>query len=445
MSSHEQKIVYFDNNATTLMSDKVINSLVEWCNRGNPSADYASAREAKQMMNDFRSQIAIECGFELDGPNAFAIIFNSGASESNCHIVTSAVRSYAAKTKKLPHLITSAAEHKSLLSCCVRLEKEKLCQLTILPVGSPGSKNLGSVDPNDLARAIRPNTCLVSIMAANNETGILNNLREMSKTTKKAHIPFHTDAVQLFGKSAVRPILLGIDAFSASFHKLGGPPGVGILVIKKSLIDGYDLCSHICGSQNDGMRGGTENLPGIGASFTAFRFAMTDRTKKTLKVSQLKTLIKEKISAIVPCFYIDDYPTNKHSIDGGITQPSSIGKVTETPEVKHAISNSIKKRTPVIFWIAPKDDLKVLPNTLLIAVHKTGFCNKIARSNLEKKGIIVSIGAACNTSSADKGVIIAVNIQKSLRPGVLRISLSDNSTVADVELFVFHFIAVITA
>ncbi|NBQ44027.1 MAG: aminotransferase class V-fold PLP-dependent enzyme, partial [Mycobacteriaceae bacterium] len=205
-----QSVVYLDNNATTLMPGKVIDALNAWCNRGNPSSEYASAREARQMMDAFRQQVAVECGFELDGPNAYAVVFTSGASESNCHIVTSAVRSYAAKTGRLPHVITSAAEHKSLLACCERLASERLCQLTILPVGRAGP-GLGAVDPAAVAAALRPNTCLVSIMAANNETGVLSNLREISKAVRKARVPLHSDAVQLFGKSAVRPVALGVD------------------------------------------------------------------------------------------------------------------------------------------------------------------------------------------------------------------------------------------
>ena len=127
-------VAYLDNNATTLMSEAAVSALSEWCNRGSPSAGYA--REARQMLDAFRREIAVECGFELG--TEYAVVFTSGASESNSHIVTSAVRGYAVKTGRLPHVITSAAEHRSLLGCCRRLAKDGLCQLTVLPVGQAG-------------------------------------------------------------------------------------------------------------------------------------------------------------------------------------------------------------------------------------------------------------------------------------------------------------------
>jgi cysteine desulfurase len=444
----DQGVVYLDNNATTLMPGKVIDALNAWCNRGNPSAEYASAREARRMMDAFRQQVAVECGFELDGPNAYAVVFTSGASESNCHIVTSTVRSYAAKTGRLPHVVTSAAEHKSLLACCLRLAKERLCQLTVLPVGQAGP-GLGAVDPADLAVALRPNTCLVSIMAANNETGVLSNLREMSKVTRKAHVPFHTDAVQLFGKSAVRPVALGVDAFSASFHKLGGPPGVGLLVLRRALIEGYDLCPHICGSQNAGLRGGTENLPGIGASFAAFRIAMADRAEKTARVLRKRNALKAALATRLPCFYLDDHPADRPpSIDGGITPPGPAPH-NGAPEARRAIALAEKAGTPVVFWIAPADERRVLPNTLLLAVRRPGFCNKAARAALEARGVIVSLGSACNSADAvhgeASGVVVAMGVPAALQGGVLRVSLSDDTTADDIKAFAVHFLAVVTS
>jgi cysteine desulfurase len=442
-----QSIVYLDNNATTLMPGKVIDALNAWCNRGNPSSEYASAREARQMMDAFRQQVAVECGFELDGPNAYAVVFTSGASESNCHIVTSAVRSYAAKTGRLPHVITSAAEHKSLLACCERLASERLCQLTILPVGRAGP-GLGAVDPAAVAAALRPNTCLVSIMAANNETGVLSNLREISKAVRKARVPLHSDAVQLFGKSAVRPVVLGVDAFSASFHKLGGPPGVGLLVLRRALVEGYNLCAHISGSQNGGLRGGTENLPGLGASFAAFRLAMTARAEKTAQVLRLRNALKAALATRLPCFYLDDHPADRPpSIDGGITPPGPAPH-NGSPEARRAITLGEKAGTPVVFWIAPADERLVLPNTLLLAVRRPGFCNRAARAALEARGVIVSLGSACNSADvahgAASGVVVAMGIPAALRDGVLRVSLSDDTTADDIKAFTVHFLAVVT-
>jgi cysteine desulfurase len=441
-------VVYLDNNATTMMTGPVIDALHAWCNRGNPSAEYASGRASRQMMDAFRTQIAVECGFELDGPRGYAVVFTSGASESNCHIVTSAVRSYAAKTGRLPHVVTSAAEHWSLLACCRRLAAEQLCQLTVLPVGRAGP-GLGAVDPPALAAALRPNTCLVSIMAANDETGVLSNLREMARATRRAGVPFHTDAVQLFGRSAVRPAALGVDAFSASFHKLGGPPGVGLLVLRRALIEGYGLSPHICGSQNGGLRGGTENLPGIGASFAAFRIAMADRAEKTARVLRTRNALKAALATRVPCFYLDDHPADPPpSIDGGITPPGPAPH-DGAAAARRAIARGAAAGTPVVFWVAPADERLVLPNTLLLAVRRPGFCNRAARAALEARGVIVGLGAACGAAAhrgdGVAGVVAAMGVPAALRAGVLRVSLSDATTVDDIKTFAVHFLAVVAS
>jgi cysteine desulfurase len=433
------RICYLDANGTTLMPQAVLDALLAWSNRGNPSAQYSSAVEVTKMMNAFRQSIAVESGFELTGPNAFAVVFTSGASESNCHIVTSAVRSYAASTGVLPHIITSAIEHNSLLECCRRLAAEKLCHLTVLPVGQFG-ENLGAVAASDLEAAIRSNTCLVTIMAANNETGILNNIRELARVAGRARVPFHSDAAQLFGKSAVRPTMLGIDAFSASFHKLHGPPGVGVLAIRRKLVSGYKLSPHICGDENYGLRGGTENVPGIGASYAAFRHTMTDRATKTARVQRLRDAIKSVLASRVPCFYLDEHPADSPpSIDGGITPPLP-AQHHGSHDARVAIALSEKDNSPIIFWIAPQDSVRVLPNTLLLAVRRPGFCNRAARAALEARGVILSVGGACSSGSR---VFAAMGVPHSLRSGILRISLADVTNAGDIKAFVSNFLAVI--
>lgn len=439
-------VCYLDANSTTFCSQPVIDAMTMWLNRGNPSAEYASAREARRMMDAFRKEIAIECGFELEGKDAFEAVFTASGSESNCFIVSSAVRSYLAKTGVLPHVITSAVEHKSLLLCCLRLVKEKLCQLTVLPVGRAGP-GLGAVAPTALSAAMRPNTCLVSIMAANNETGILNNLRELAAIAHAARVPFHTDAVQLFGKSVLRPKQLGLDAFSASFHKLHGPPGVGLLVVKRTLVTGYDLAAHVCGTQNGGLRGGTENVPGIAAAFTAFRLVMQDRAQKTARVLRLRNAIKASLASRFPCFYVDAHPADAPpSIDGGITPPGPAPH-RGSSEARRAIAAAEKADTAVLFWIAPEDERTVLPNTLLLAVRRTGFCNRATCAALEKRGVIVSLGSACNALEGKAGtpssVVVAMGVPAPLHRGVLRVSLSDDTTADDAKMFVREFLAVL--
>jgi cysteine desulfurase len=434
------EICYMDNAATCLMPAEVQDMMGRWCNRGNPSAEYASAREARQMMDTFRKRISIECGFELEGIHAYRIVFTSGASESNCAIIVSAVRSYMFKTGRLPHVITSATEHKSLLVCCLVLARQRLCQLTVLPVATEGP-NLGQVSPEDLFRAIRPNTCIVSIMAANNETGILNNIKELSRKTRSRKIPFHTDAVQVFGKMGFLPRDLGIDAFSASFHKLGGPPGVGLLVIKRNFVDGYDLCSHICGSQNGGLRGGTENIPGIGASLEAFQIAFKSIGEKATRVSKLREVLKNTLATRLPCFYIDECPRPAEG-----DSPARPG----SNEAVAAIKAAARKGPPVVFWIAPREFTAVLPGTILLAVSRPGFCNKAARASLEKRGVIVSLGSACNTHDAEKKdmpsqVVVAMGVPQSLHGSILRVSMCSETSTTDIGTFVKNFLAVVSS
>jgi cysteine desulfurase len=446
----ETPLVYADANATTMMPQTVIDAINLWFNRGNPSAEYAAAKDAKKMMAAFRRLIAAECGFELEGPDAYAVIYTSGASESNCFIATSAARSYAALTGKLPHIITSSTEHKSLLACCQRMAKERMIMLTVLPVGGAGP-SLGRVDPNALRRAIRPNTCLVSIMAANNETGVINDIKALGAVCRDTRIPFHTDAVQLFGKAPFRPLASNVAAFSASFHKLHGPPGVGLLVLRKSLIEGYDLCPQICGSQNDGMRGGTENLPGIAGSFAAFKLTTTDLADKMRRVKAIREAVKAAIGRNLPVFYLADHPGDAApSPDGGIT-PGAAG-LAGTAEARRAIAAAEAGGKPAVFWIAPtptEDGAQVLPNTILLSVRRPHFCNKAARAALEAKGVICSVGSACNTKEALAGtassVVHAMGVPAALHPGVLRISFNDDVTTTDAQKLVGAFLRVVTS
>jgi cysteine desulfurase len=418
----ESSYAYLDANATTMMPQVVIDTMVEYSNRGNASAEYQSARDSRKMMDNFRQYIANQCGFELEGPDGYTVLFGSGGSEANCHIIAAAVRAFAHKTGRLPHLVVSATEHKSVLSCALRLAKEKLTQLTVVPVRTTGEE-LGTVDPNAVERAIRPNTCLVSVMAANNETGIANDIAMIGVACMRARVPFHTDAVQFFGKSFFHPKAARVDAFSISFHKIHGPPGVGALVVKNSLLEGYDLCSLVCGTQNSGLRGGTENIPGIAASFAATKLTFTGRADKTTKMAKLREAIRAALGTRFPTFYLDDYR-------GG--------------RALAAVAKAEKGGPAVVVWIAPKDPTRVLPGVLFLSVYRPKFCNRSTRAALEKRDVIVSLGSAC--SSADQGssaTVDAMGLPEELRSGVLRVSLGDDSTAADVKKFVKAFVAVV--
>ena len=406
------------------MPQKVIDTMMEWCNTGNASADYSGGKRSRAMMDSFRRYIADQCGVELEGAKGYTVLFTSCGSESNGHILTAAVRSFAHKTGKLPHLVVSAVEHKSVLLCALRLAKEKLTQLTVVPVATSGEE-LGTVDPEEVKKSIRANTCLVSVMAANNETGITNGIAEIGAACRAAKVPFHTDAVQLFGKVSLRARAQHVDAFSLSFHKVHGPPGVGALVISNELLEGYDLSPHIYGTQNTGLRGGTENIPGIAASFAATKLTFTGRSAKVEKMAKLREAIRTALGTRFSTYYLDDYRAGK---------------------ANSAIAKTEKGGPAVVVWIAPKDPARVLAGTLFFAVYRPGFCNRKTRAALEEQGVIVSLGSACNSQDHSASATVdALELPEELRSGVLRVSLGDDSTADDIKKFVKAFIDIVSS
>ena len=432
------------------MPPEVIETVVRWMNRGNPSAEYASARESQKLMQRFRQHLAAEGGFDLDGPKGYTIIFTSGGSEGNSHVLTSAARAYASKTGKLPHIITGAAEHKSVLACCRQLARDRMIQLTILPVkkvglGSEG--RAGTVDPEELRNAIRSNTCLVSIMAANNETGAINDIRALGAVAHDHKIPFHSDIVQLFGKSTVHPASLNLDAFTVAFHKLHGPPGVGLLALRNDFIEGYGLNALIAGNQNLALRGGTENLPGIAGAFAAYKYTMTDRGRKNQQVRHIRDGIQSALAQRFLVVHVDDYCEARPRVPDGNPMTPRSSRVPAAPRTPRGVAlaqkldGAIDRDAPVIVWLSPSDRVKVLPNTILLSVLRAGgFCNKKMRAALEANGIIISIGSACNASDTGPShVVDAMDVPPELWPGVLRISLSDETTVSEASTFVKRF------
>jgi cysteine desulfurase len=284
-------LCYLDANATTFMPELVIKTMVKWTNKGNASSHYA--KEPKKLLETFKTLLLQD----LDLEDKFFVIFNSGASECNSHIITSAVRSFMNKTGHLPHVIISSIEHKSITMCCESLKEDGLCCYSIVDVQTDGSM-YGMINPSDLEVLIKPNTCIISIMSANNETGIINNIPELAAVAHKRKIPFHTDCTQSFGKFK---LYNGVDAASISFHKLYGPPGCGCLIIRKLFSEGYGLKALVHGTQNNNIRGGTENIPAIGASYAAYRYNFLKRNEKNIYLLEMKNYIKSLINSKIEC------------------------------------------------------------------------------------------------------------------------------------------------
>ena len=397
-----KKLWYFDSNATTFMPEIVVKTFLKWSNKGNASSNYCGT--FKSILKTFKDTISKDNNLD-----DFTTVFTSGASESNAFIITSSVRSYMNKTGHLPHVIISEIEHKSIILCCEQLEEDGLCHHTKLKIRID-EENYGTVNPIDLQNAIRPNTCLISIMSANNETGIINDIPQLAAVAHKNRIPFHSDIVQYFGKFG---IYNGLDACSISFHKMSGPQGVGCVLIRNNFLEGYQLKPIIPGTQNNGLRGGTENISGIIASYAAYKYNLIDRLEKNNYLLTMKKLFMSKINKYIPCYYITDFANERDEYNK-------------------------------IFWIANRNDNKMLHNTILMTYYSDNFCNIIMKEKLLERNIIISIGSACNTMSKKvSDVINAHNIPRELRSGILRISFLDDVLESDINYFIENFITII--
>lgn len=414
-------MIYLDNNATTIMPKVVRETYLAWCNQGNPSADYRTAKAAREMMDKVRKYIAQVSRFELvtdplDKPaggrrNGFRVIFTSCASEANSAIIRCVVESMNFVARKRAHIVVTEYEHKSLLEAAKYYESVGALDLTIVKPAQSGPQ-WGRITPDSIAAAIRPGTSLVCVMQANNETGVVNDVAAIGALCHQHNVPFYTDAVQCYGRFPLRD-LTHIDAFAISFHKMHGPPGTGALVIRDAFVRGYQLSPLIHGSQNYGLRGGTENIPGIAASFTGMQLTLTGRAQKNARLATLREAMARAINATMT------YP--EYVVRGHQLQTRTIIRLSGTQGY--------------------------LPSTLLVSVvdRRVKICNVKIKQALEAIGIVISIGSACNTHS-DKAshVLYALGADEYVRRGALRISLSDDTTPAEVQRFATEFNRVVS-
>ena len=276
--------IYADNAATTKMSEAAIQAMND-CVRdwwGNPSSLYGIGQRAKEKLEEAREEVAAVINAE---PRE--IIFTSGGSESdNQALLTAAINGKkAGKT----HIISSAFEHHAILHTLKKLEKNGF-EITLLPVHENGIVRL-----DELEAAIRDDTCLVTIMTANNEIGTIQPIAEIGELCRKRGVIFHTDAVQAVGHLPLDVKAMNIDMLSASAHKFHGPKGTGFLYVRKgillqNLIEG--------GAQERGKRAGTENLPGILAMTAALKEAAANMEKNSAHMSELRDYLIKGLSEI---------------------------------------------------------------------------------------------------------------------------------------------------
>ncbi len=288
MEQTSGSFIYLDHNATTPLDPSVVDAMVRVMREefGNPSSSYPLGRKAKELVEQARDEVALLLGCERH-----EAIFTSGGSESNNMVVKGIID--FTKPQAF-HIIVSAVEHPATLNPCIYL-MELGANVTILPVDS-----FGRVSPDDVRKAIRPETGLISIMLANNETGTLEPIKEIAAIAMEHHVPFHTDAAQAVGKIPVNVKQLGVDFLSVAGHKLCGPKGVGALFIR----EGRDLTPLIHGGgQEWGKRSGTENtilVVGLGAACRAAREKLHEGfTAMTTMRDRLQSLLFENVDGLV--------------------------------------------------------------------------------------------------------------------------------------------------
>lgn len=406
--------IYLDNNATTEICRQSYQASLKWMRTPvNPSTDSKMGIAARALIEEGCEYIKKHCS----APN-YTVIFTSGASESNAMIIRSTVEAYIRSKKMKPHLITSLTEHKSIIETCNILRQLDMLDVTFI---APGIN--GCVPPILITRAIKPNTCLITIMGANNELGCINNLAEIGAIAHESRIPFHSDFVQIFGKFKYNLPATNIDAISVSFHKLYGPTGCGLLIVNNDFINGYKLESQIAGTQQGGLRGGTQNVPAIAGSLAAMKYTFTNRKEKNKKMYDMREHI---MATLAKNFAIGDY--RKY-----------VGREGDIEGVEPF----------EIVFLGNMNTSNTLPNTLLISAAKNKgapFCNVKLKKELDRSGIVVSIGSACNTSSSKAShVLEAIRAAPVIKRGVIRVSLCDNTIKKDVNEFLDIYIRAINA
>ena len=361
--------IYADNAATTKMSRTAINAMLPYMDEiyGNPSSLHSVGQRANEALCAAREQIA-----GCIGCSAKEIYFTSGGSEADNQAIISAAKAGSKKGKK--HIISTAFEHHAVLHTLNRLRDEGF-EIELLPVG-----NTGTVTPGQVAAAIREDTCLVSIMYANNEIGSVMPIAQIGKVCRDKGVLFHTDAVQAAGHLPIDVNAQSIDMLSLSAHKFHGPKGTGVLYARR----GIPLTSIIeGGAQERGKRAGTENIPAIMGMAAALTEACEHMDENAKKITLLRDRLISGLSA-VPHSALNGDPVNR--------LPGNVNFCFEGIEGE----------------------------SLLLL--------------LDAKGICVSSGSACASGSLDPShVLLAIGLPHEVAHGSLRISLSEENTNEEVD------------
>ena len=287
-------MIYLDNAASTPVHQKVIDEMIPYFREqyGNPSSIHKYGRAANVAVQTARKRIA-----ELIGAEPREILLTSGGTESN----NTAIYGIAMQGRG-KHVITSSIEHDAVLEPCRRLEREGF-RVTYLPVD-----RYGLVDIDELRRQVSPDTCLITVMLANNEVGTVQPVREISEVARQHNVPFHTDAVQAVGKIPVSVRDLGVDMLSMSSHKINGPKGVGALYIRRGVQVSPLMLG---GGQEGGMRSGTENVASIAGFGMACKIAREDLQQNMAHYARLTSRLSGRVLAEIPGTSLNGHPDRR--------------------------------------------------------------------------------------------------------------------------------------
>lgn len=364
-----EKVIYLDNAATTRVRPEVAETMMPYFTEkyGNPSAVYGFASGNRNDINRVRETIANTLGARPE-----EIYFTAGGSESDNWAIKAVSEAYKGKGN---HIITTKIEHHAVLHTCEYLEKNG-CQVTYLDVDENGMIHL-----DQLKKAIRPDTVLISIMFANNEIGTIEPVKEIGAIAREHGILFHTDAVQAYGQVPISVDELQIDMLSASGHKLNGPKGIGFLYIRKGIKIGSFIHG---GAQERKRRAGTENVPGIMGFGKAVEMAFADMEERTNRELELRDYLMNRITSEIPYVRINGHRTKR-------------------------LPNNVN----ISFQFIEGESLLIM---------------------LDMKHICASSGSACTSGSLDPShVLLAIGLPHEIAHGSLRLTLGYENTREEID------------
>ena len=359
---------YFDHNATTPVAPEVLDALVPVLGEvyGNASSIHHQGQIAKQRLEMARRQVAFFLGCD-----AREIVFTSGGTESDNLAIFGVARAHR-------HAITTTIEHPAVLNAFAQLEREGV-EVTYARVGSDGM-----VDPDEIRRAVRPDTALISVMHANNETGTIQAVEEIGAMAKEAGIAFHSDGVQAAGKAAIDVRALGVDLYSISAHKLYAPKGTGVLFVR----NGVAVRPILHGGRHEReRRAGTENVPGAVGLGRAAELASRDLPEESTRLESLRDRLERGILERIPSAWVNGSRTKR------------------------------------------------VPNTT--NVRFDGIEGEALVISLDLKGFAVSSGSACSSGAVEPShVLMAMGLDREQAKSSVRFSLGRGNTEEQVDALI---------